>query len=225
MIGRIRLVVALGAILSVNCLSLLGAHRFERLARWGEAVYPVAIGWLLGMGALALAITLTDSPPGTGRAWLAIWFAAGLCVLAAVRVTLGLQFGRWKRDGRLDKRVAVLGTGPIARRLLMQFRAGADANGISRFMQALKSHVARAMNRLLGRRGTFWSRRYASIALLDDDVVIERSLYALMNPTAAGLTRRIEEWPGFSSVEHLLGVVEIKIARGLRSAPEAPPMA
>lgn len=85
-------------------------------------------------------------------------------------------------------------------------RSGADPTGISRFMQAWKSHVATAVNAHLGRRGTFWSCRFSSIVLLDDDVVLARCVYGVMNPVAAGLCRRFEEWPGISSAEHFLGV-------------------
>lgn len=88
----------------------------------------------------------------------------------------------------------------------LTLRAGADPTGIPRFMQRLKSVVAVELNEHLGLRGTFWATRYSAIALVDDASVLSRLLYHTLNPVAAGLCARFEEWPGVSSAFELLGL-------------------
>lgn len=88
----------------------------------------------------------------------------------------------------------------------LMLRAGHDPAAVSKFMQILKSTVARAMNAHLGRRGIFWARRFSSIVVLDDRAVLRRLVYFVMNAVNAGLCARFEEWPGVSTTAHLVGV-------------------
>jgi Undecaprenyl-phosphate glucose phosphotransferase len=122
------LVMALGAILGVNILNLVGAYKFGRLGRAGASAGAVVAGWLLSLGILVAVATLAGSPPTAAEAWLAIWGASALSLLLASRLALALQIARWRRDGRLDELVAVLGAGPIARRLLMRLKERPDSN-------------------------------------------------------------------------------------------------
>jgi REP element-mobilizing transposase RayT len=81
-----------------------------------------------------------------------------------------------------------------------------EVGALPAFMQRLKSEVARAVNEHLGRRGTFWSDRYHAIPIVDDASLIDRMLYILMNPVAAGLSATSAEYPGLSSLEANLGI-------------------
>jgi Undecaprenyl-phosphate glucose phosphotransferase len=117
------LVVALGTVLGVNCLHLVGAYSFDRLTRLGGAIATATMGWLLGWAALTLIIVLLAMPVPAMQSWLPGWFAGALLLLAALRLAFDLQVKRWRTEGRLGERVAVLGTGSIARSLLMQLRA------------------------------------------------------------------------------------------------------
>ena len=122
------LVLALGTVVGVNFFHIVGAYRFDKLAQLVSSVASVAAGWLLSVGTLMLVVTLAGAPAAVTAPWLAVWFAAGLALLAAIRVALKLQIGRWRREGRLGELVAVLGTGPIARRLLMHLNGRPDSN-------------------------------------------------------------------------------------------------
>lgn len=85
-------------------------------------------------------------------------------------------------------------------------RLAEDAASLARFMQQLKSEVARELNGLRGRRGGFWADRYHAIPILDEEALLDRITYTLMNPVAAGLVAKLEEYPGLSSAEANLGV-------------------
>ncbi len=117
--GAAGMVIALGTVLAINAFHLLGGYRFARLGSLIEAVASVVLGWLLSLGVLVAVASLATVSIATLRPWLVVWFAGGLCLLATSRLVLSLLIVRWKREGRLGERVAVVGTGPIARRLLI----------------------------------------------------------------------------------------------------------
>ena len=73
-----------------------------------------------------------------------------------------------------------------------------------RFMGYLKSHIARDINRYLGRRHQLWAERYKSIQILDQPSQINRMLYCMTNPQKANLVNSLDEWPGISSRDYLL---------------------
>ena len=61
-------------------------------------------------------------------------------------------------------------------------------------------NVAKALNDHLDRKGTFFERRYASEAILDDISAKRMLAYLILNPVAAELVDHAHEWPGISSV-------------------------
>jgi hypothetical protein len=67
------------------------------------------------------------------------------------------------------------------------------------FMRDFQSSVARELNRLHGREGKFFERRYSSEPVLDDEAFLDRLGYTLNNPCNDDLVRHIEDWPGVSS--------------------------
>lgn len=95
-----------------------------------------------------------------------------------------------------------------------------DQTAIPKFMQYVKSRVAREINELRGRHGTFWSERYHAIPILDEESLIDRIAYALHNPVKAGLCATAGEWPGLSTLEALTG---IQAACGPFEFPVSPP--
>jgi len=68
------------------------------------------------------------------------------------------------------------------------------------FHRCLDSLVARATNRALGRWESFWDpASYSAVRLEDPEAILEKMVYVLANPVAAGLVRRGTEWPGLWS--------------------------
>jgi putative transposase len=65
------------------------------------------------------------------------------------------------------------------------------------FLHLLHRLVASCMNASLGRTENFWAAEHASVVALEGaDDVLERIAYVITNPTAAGLVRSPEDWPG-----------------------------
>jgi len=72
-----------------------------------------------------------------------------------------------------------------------------DGSGeLSSFMGHWLGNVARAVNRLDGTSGPVFEQRYSAGEILDDEAMLERIIYAVTNPVAAGLVTRAADWGG-----------------------------
>jgi len=68
----------------------------------------------------------------------------------------------------------------------------------SKFMQSCFSNSARKRNLDLNRRESIWvPRQPGDMVILDLEKTIQRVLYTVMQPVAAGCVERVEEWTGF----------------------------
>ncbi|WP_168210923.1 transposase [Persicimonas caeni] len=67
------------------------------------------------------------------------------------------------------------------------------------FMRDFQSQLAKKINKLRNRTGTFWERRYTAIKVLDDDAMVDRLRYIVCNPCESDLVRHPKKWPGLCS--------------------------
>jgi REP element-mobilizing transposase RayT len=68
------------------------------------------------------------------------------------------------------------------------------------FQRYLDGLVARALNCTLGRWESFWDPdSYSAVRLEDAEDILEKIVYVLANPVAAGLVRHARHWPGLWS--------------------------
>jgi REP element-mobilizing transposase RayT len=91
-----------------------------------------------------------------------------------------------------------------------------DPDGcLPKFKQYLNSLVARAMNVALRRSEAFWASnvKYSAVSLESPSDVLEKAVYVLANPVAAGLVASGREWPGAWSAPELLGSGSILLHR------------
>ena len=74
------------------------------------------------------------------------------------------------------------------------------------FHRYLDGLVARAINFALGHRESFWDPdSYSAVRLETAEAILEKVVYVLANPVAAGLVRHGSEWPGLWSDPRRLG--------------------
>ena len=74
------------------------------------------------------------------------------------------------------------------------------------FMRDLGSLLGRAINASLGHWGSIHDREsFSAVALETAEAIVDKIVYSLANPVAAGLVRRGREWPGFWSDPRLIG--------------------
>jgi len=57
-------------------------------------------------------------------------------------------------------------------------------------------NLARAVNGIRGRCGVVFERRYTATSVLDDAALLDRLVYVVTNPVAAGLCEESCHWPG-----------------------------
>ncbi len=112
------LIVLFGTLLGFNLLQLSGGHRLTSQGRGKRGLVGMTFAWgitmaaMLGLAALARAATFD---------WLAYWTVGGLALLGAARLGLDWKIRQWRAQGRLDQRVAIIGCGPIAQRLIRHY--------------------------------------------------------------------------------------------------------
>jgi len=72
-----------------------------------------------------------------------------------------------------------------------------DADGaLAAWAAYFLGNLARAVNRIRGRSGSFYERRYSAEPILDDGALIDRLVYVVTNPVKAGLCKTADSWPG-----------------------------
>ena len=77
---------------------------------------------------------------------------------------------------------------------------------LSEFTGWANEHIARALNRHLGRVENFFdSTRGSYVRLFGSDDVLEKMVYTLSNPVAAGLVAKGSQWPGVRTRPEQLG--------------------
>ena len=68
-------------------------------------------------------------------------------------------------------------------------------HSFSEILHSWKSYTSNAANRLLGRNGEFWYPDYYDRFIRDEQHFVRAVEYIEMNPVAAGLCLRPEDWP------------------------------
>jgi REP element-mobilizing transposase RayT len=87
--------------------------------------------------------------------------------------------------------------------------AAADPDQLALFIDYVHGNIARQLNDLREREGTFWSRRASVIAVLDGAAQIDRLRYILAQGPKSNLVASPRDWPGACSTRALLGDMTI----------------
>lgn len=76
-------------------------------------------------------------------------------------------------------------------------------NGISEFMRKSLNSYARYFNTKYKRQGTLWMSRFKNVLLETDEQMLHLTRYLHLNPTTAGLVKRVGDWPYSSYQEYV----------------------
>ncbi len=75
-----------------------------------------------------------------------------------------------------------------------------DSQCLSNFQRFVNGNIATRVNKLLGRTGAFWERRFRAIPVVGDRTVqLWRLKYLMAHGVKEGLVERMGQWPGASS--------------------------
>jgi Undecaprenyl-phosphate glucose phosphotransferase len=127
--GGDLLAALIAAWVAAVCLRLGDTYRLSRLLSRAAQFRWLAVALLAGAGALALAdmiARVAARPPLSG---VALWLAVNALLLGAVRLATVRFAARLRRDGRLARRVALVGATDLARAFAAEL-AGCGDSGI-----------------------------------------------------------------------------------------------
>lgn len=104
---------------------ILCDRAFVSFASGGQTVALIrcfAVRFLMFAGVVVTIGLASHSLENLSRAWLAWWFVSSLAVTAITRILLVGTLRRLERNGILTERIAVIGAGPDADRLIQHLR-------------------------------------------------------------------------------------------------------
>jgi Undecaprenyl-phosphate glucose phosphotransferase len=110
-----------GSLIALNLFRLWGVYKFDALLQPSASLRRVTLGWASVAVALIAIGFLTKYSDAYSRGWSAIWFVIAWTGLVSSRLVLYARSRTWIEEGRLSRNVAVIGLGPIARRLVDHF--------------------------------------------------------------------------------------------------------
>jgi Undecaprenyl-phosphate glucose phosphotransferase len=116
----------LGALLAANFLHLVRAYSAEALRRPALQVGKAAAAWMAASAGLVAIAYLTSTSIIYSRGWAVLWLVLSPLGFILVRGFAAARVARWRRQGLLSTRVAVVGTGDLARAVARQLEDAPD---------------------------------------------------------------------------------------------------
>ena len=127
---NLRYAAAILAVAAV-CLGLFqaaGAYRFTALRNFPKTAVRLVAVWAMTFLIVAAAMVLAKVSDNYSRLWLGTWFVVGLgCVLLG-RVGLAAFVAAQMRQGKFERRTAIVGGGPDAEALIRALDASGDGS-------------------------------------------------------------------------------------------------
>lgn len=77
--------------------------------------------------------------------------------------------------------------------------ASAPDGNLHLFAENVNREIAKRINRMLGRSGSLWGRRYDDQIVVEPIDALEGLLYILTNPVKHGMVSHPRHWPGFTT--------------------------
>ena len=121
------------AILLISAAAVLTFQGFEiySIAAFRSHIHQLtrlAVAWTL-VFLVAFAISFFGKFDGVySRVWVASWYISGLACLLVGRLALTALVRHWARDGRLVRRVVIVGGGPEGESLIRALESEADSD-------------------------------------------------------------------------------------------------
>jgi Undecaprenyl-phosphate glucose phosphotransferase len=122
--AQYRLVVLIGMVWACLVFQWNGVYRFERTGRLGSS--KLFVSWtivVLSIVTLGFALKLSSQ---FSRVWIVLWFGGAFAAMTSFRVAFWLVTRRWMAQGRLVRRIAVVGGGHHGKRLIDAIRRRGD---------------------------------------------------------------------------------------------------
>lgn len=117
-VGTYLTVGVVGAFFAVTSIRNRGIYRVEKLGSLRGQVSPLLFGLGLSFVILLGAAYMLKVSADFSRGWLAIWFLFSTIALFSVHACVARVLRRWKSFGLFSRRIAIYGSGELARKLI-----------------------------------------------------------------------------------------------------------
>lgn len=121
---KYNLVVLIGTVWACLVFQWNGVYRTARTGRL--ALGTLFVSWTIVMLSIGLLGFLLKMSSEFSRVWSTLWFLGAFVAMASFRGAFRLVTQRWMAQGRLFRRVAIVGAGQHGERLIDALRRGGD---------------------------------------------------------------------------------------------------
>ena len=176
--GDLTVATGIGASAVVIAIRKKGGYTLPRLGQPGRSVLDTAVPVLVGWTAVVVSLFMLHGGAMASRAWPFAFAAASGVLLAGHRMVLHQVIRRWRRDGRLVQRVAVVGVNDFSATFLDRLAAEPDTYLVTGIYDDRQSRIPAHLQHI-GVRGGVDALLSASREERIDVVVVALSLSAV----------------------------------------------
>jgi Undecaprenyl-phosphate glucose phosphotransferase len=128
--GMLLHAAAAGAagVATVGMFSLLGLYSLPSFLNPIRSIAKIVGGWLIVAVAVIAGAFFLKIGADFSRVWLTAWFVIGAMTLVGFRFALAAQARRWSKEGRLNRRAVIYGSGPACADLVKALEADAGTD-------------------------------------------------------------------------------------------------
>lgn len=120
--------VAATALAAIFVFQFLGLYKVPALASPLRQMPRLAIGWVMTISLLVMALFFLKIGPDVSRVWTALWLAFGGIALVCERLALALVTRKLIRQGRLTRRAVIYGASGAAEQLIARLEADSESD-------------------------------------------------------------------------------------------------
>ena len=112
--GEFAVTSIIAAAVVVARLRSKGFYALQLLHHAGDQCRAAALALVPGGAIAAICLSVLRVNVLVIAAWLPAWFVTSLAILSLLRGVLAVRIGAWRRAGRLDRKVAVIGVNELS---------------------------------------------------------------------------------------------------------------
>jgi len=116
---------AAGTMIGFDIFGLYSRASFSSFIR---QMPRVVLAWTIAFALLIAGAFFLKAGHEFSRVWLVSWYAAGLFALLGGRIAVAATVRHWTRQGRLFRRAAIYGGGPISEKMIADLERDSDSD-------------------------------------------------------------------------------------------------
>jgi len=120
--------IPLTAVATMIGFDILGLYSRTSFNSFVRQMPRVVLAWTAAFALLIAAAFFLKAGHEFSRVWLVSWYAAGLFALLGERVAVAAAVRHWTRQGRLYRRAAIYGGGPISEKMIADLERDTDSD-------------------------------------------------------------------------------------------------